>query len=116
MIRTFGGTVLERLGYKVLLASDGQEAVDMFRDQWRTIDLVILDRIMPRLSGTEAFREIRRIKAQIPVIFVSGFWVGDPDQADPAEREANALVAKPYTAESLARVVEKTLKKQEEHD
>ena len=108
-IRVFAESVLARRGYRVLLAADGKEAVEIYREHGREIDIVVLDRIMPHLSGAEAFSAIRRITPKVPVIFVSGFWAGTPEQVDPAEREADALLAKPYTDESLARTVRRVL-------
>src|SRR5262249_19789612 len=60
-------TILERLGYKVLCAQDGAEAVDIYRQRARDIDLVILDLAMPRLSGADALRELRKINPGVAV-------------------------------------------------
>ena len=63
IIRDIGKEMLESLGYSVLTAVDGQEAMDFFREQGDKIDLVLLDMTMPRMDGIEAFRELRRARS-----------------------------------------------------
>ena len=72
-VRKVVSSMLERAGYSVLTASDGQEAVDVFRRQADSIDCVLLDLSMPKLDGEEAFREMQQIRADVPVILSSGF-------------------------------------------
>jgi len=67
------GRMLEREGLRVLTAEDGQEGVDMFRQHGEEIELVILDMAMPRMDGAAAFREMRRIREDVPVILMSGY-------------------------------------------
>ncbi|MDQ5985615.1 MAG: Sensor histidine kinase RcsC [Syntrophus sp. SKADARSKE-3] len=64
---------LERLGYRVLMAADGKEAVDIFREHVLDIVCVILDLTMPRMDGLSAFRELRLINPKIKVILSSGY-------------------------------------------
>src|SRR5262249_12242077 len=61
MLRNLGSIVLERLGYEVLVAEDGSDAVEAYRREHERIDLVVLDLNMPRLSGRDAFRQMRAI-------------------------------------------------------
>jgi CheY-like chemotaxis protein len=72
-VRTVTAHMLERLGCSVLLAGDGREGVEVFRAHARTIDAVILDLTLPRLSGERAFREIRDIRPDARVILMSGY-------------------------------------------
>jgi len=65
--------ILTRFGYRVLLACDGEDAVEKFRRQKDEIGLVLLDMIMPRLSGKAAYDEICRIKPGVRAIFTSGY-------------------------------------------
>lgn len=65
--------LLTKIGYTVILAADGQEAVDKFTAHKDEIKLVILDVVMPRKSGKAAFDEIRQIDASIECLFVSGY-------------------------------------------
>ena len=64
---------LETFGYTVIEASDGEEAVTIFRENGDVIDLSLLDVIMPRLNGREVYKRIREIKPDAKVIFMSGY-------------------------------------------
>lgn len=65
--------MLETLGYEVIDARDGLEAVEIFRSRAAEIDLVILDLVMPRLTGEAALEQIRRFAPAVPAILVSGY-------------------------------------------
>jgi CheY-like chemotaxis protein/two-component sensor histidine kinase len=80
-VRTFSRTVLEQFGYTVLEAVDGADAVATFMKNQDTIQLVVLDVIMPKKSGKEASDEIRTIKPGIKILFMSGY------PADKLQRE-----------------------------
>ena len=64
---------LRDLGYKVFTANDGVEAVALYEEHRNEVDVVVLDIIMPRMNGIEAFRRIREINPQAKVLFISGF-------------------------------------------
>lgn len=72
-VREYLETFLSGLGYRVLLARDGQEAVKLFRENMDTVDLVLMDVIMARKNGREAALEIRGIRDVIPILFASGY-------------------------------------------
>ncbi|TFH43136.1 MAG: PAS domain-containing sensor histidine kinase, partial [Chrysiogenales bacterium] len=72
-IRNLGRQMLERLGFRVVTASDGREAVDLVREDPGSFDCVILDLTMPHMDGVEAFREIRLIRNDIRVVISSGY-------------------------------------------
>jgi PAS domain S-box-containing protein len=72
-IRTVVAQQVEAFGFKVLPAVDGREAVAAFREHAEEIVVVLLDMTMPHLSGLEAFREIHRIRTDVPVILMSGY-------------------------------------------
>jgi len=64
---------LERCGYKVIEAADGEDAVNKFMENQDSIELIILDVIMPRKNGKEAYNEIRKARPGIKTIFTSGY-------------------------------------------
>jgi PAS domain S-box-containing protein len=106
-LRLLGQAVLERHGYRVLLAADGVEAVEAYRRERGAIGLVVLDLTMPRLSGREVFEQLVEIDPRVRVLFTSGFT---SDQAALDRHEAVlGFVAKPYRAEELARRVRDAL-------
>jgi len=72
MLRRLTTSVLRSFGYAVLEASDGEEAVALFREH-QGIDLVLSDVVMPKMNGKEAFQEMRKIRPDIPALFTSGY-------------------------------------------
>ena len=93
--------ILESLGYVVLLASDGQEAVDLFEHFRDKIDLVILDIVMPRMNGREASEQMKRISPSVRTIFMSGYNADMLAQRSIISRDVN-FVLKPVTLQELS--------------
>jgi two-component system cell cycle sensor histidine kinase/response regulator CckA len=107
-VRGLARQILEGNGYPVIEAGDGQEAVEVFRSRRGEIRVVILDLIMPRQSGWEAFDEIHNMDPDLPVIMSSGFsGKGGPPEA--RQRGVRAFLAKPYKAKDLLSVVQEVL-------
>jgi PAS domain S-box-containing protein len=94
MVRSIGSEMLQELGFAVLTANDGQEALDLFKSR-NDIDLVILDLTMPRLDGEQAFTGLRKIKPDINVIMSSGYNEQDVTQKF-VGRGLAGFVQKPY--------------------
>jgi CheY-like chemotaxis protein/nitrogen-specific signal transduction histidine kinase len=107
-VRQFATYALERLGYTVLTAPNGQIAVDLFREKQSEISLVLLDYSMPVMDGAEALKHFREISPSVPIVLSSGF-----NQADTLERfegkNLQGFVAKPYTPEQLRDVIASVL-------
>ncbi|NIA13520.1 MAG: PAS domain S-box protein [Nitrospiraceae bacterium] len=99
-IRDVARNALERCGFQVLTAVDGQEGVDLFRENAEGIVLVLLDMTMPRMGGDEAFRGIRRIRGDVPVVLSSGYNEREAIERFSGEGLAGFL-QKPYQAEQL---------------
>ena len=99
---------LASLGYQVLLASDGQEAVRLAQAQHASISLVVLDVLLPRLSGPGAYTRMCALKPRLPVIFTTG---GSAQIALPSRmmEQGTAVLEKPYSTETLARKVRELL-------
>jgi len=72
-VRAVVSAMLVSLGYSVVEARDGQEAVELFRQRHAEIDLVLLDLVMPRLTGEAALAEMRRISPGVRAILASGY-------------------------------------------
>ena len=72
-LRRMSHQVLTALGYSIVLACDGREAIEKFEADPGNISLLVLDVVMPRLSGPSALERIRGINPTIPVIFTSGY-------------------------------------------
>lgn len=108
MIRALGVMTLERLGYRVIAASDGAEAVDRFLAGRSGIDLVLLDLFLPGLTGRQVLEKIRQIRPGIPVIVTSGHDF-ERDKEVFAELKADDYVLKPFTITDLAVAVRTVL-------
>ena len=72
-LRKLSEIILKQHGYKVILAEDGEDSIEKFIENQDRIHLVLLDMIMPKKSGKEVYDEIKRIKPNVKVIFVSGY-------------------------------------------
>lgn len=72
-IRELMKLLLEQLGYQVLTASDGQEAVDIFSTHRDQIDMAILDAVMPKLNGPQVYEHIASACSEFPCLFLSGY-------------------------------------------
>jgi CheY-like chemotaxis protein len=99
-IRTLGRRMLASLGFTVLTAADGREALAVYAAHRHEIKLVLLDLTMPRMDGEEAFRELRLMDPEARVVMSSGYT-----ESDIAPRFANqglmGFVQKPYTLAQL---------------
>ncbi len=71
-VRILMRTVLKDAGYQVIEAVDGEDAIQKFKENDK-IDLVVSDIIMPKINGKEMYREIKKIRPEIKVIFTSGY-------------------------------------------
>jgi CheY-like chemotaxis protein len=107
IIRNVGRTILQRYGYRVLLAEDGQEALELYQRAGRDIDLVILDLTMPRLSGYDTLRHLRRIDPEVRVLFSSGYAAEKVLGNDTGG--VLGFVNKPYRPQDLATTVRQVL-------
>ncbi len=105
-IRDLLSLVLDTHGYHVISAENGEEAVLKFKENKETVDLVILDGIMPKKSGKEAFQEIKVIHPKIKTIFVSGYPQDLLDFEGMEGQEVNCLQKPVRPAELLKKVRE----------
>jgi len=99
-VRTFARRVLESCGFAVVEATDGREAVDVFRQCADTITAVLLDMTMPKLGGHEALRKFADICSDVPVILSSGY-TEEHAIKDAGSQHVAAFIQKPYGARAL---------------
>ena len=101
LVRAFASEGLKGLGYQVLIAENGRQALQIYEHQGATIDCVLMDLIMPDLSGLETFRQMRAQDPHVRVVFASGYSTGGILRDAPDAREA-AFIGKPYTLAGLS--------------
>ncbi len=99
---------LESLGYRVLVAQNGQDALHLAEQQLDRVDGVLTDVVMPALSGPEMVAELRRRRPDLPVVYMSGFTEEIPGSTDGAPA-ADPLLLKPFKREALARAIRQAL-------
>jgi len=102
MISEVTKELLEQLGYRAIVAGSGQEAIDIFSKDWDRIDLVIMDMIMPGLSGGETFDLMKAIKPDVKVILSSGYSVNGM-AVEIMNRGIKAFIQKPFRLEDISR-------------
>ena len=107
-VRDMSREMLARLGYQVLLAADGEEAVRMVEAHRDRIDLVVLDVVLPKLNGPEAYARICAVKPDVPVIITTGYTAEAP-QLNDVTGKGVAVLQKPYSPDDLARNVRQAL-------
>jgi len=100
VVRDLTSDVLTSGGYRVLLACDGQEGVEVFRAHADEIDAVLLDMTMPIMGGPEAFRAMRAIRPNVPVVISSGYTESET-VTQFAGDEPTSFIQKPYEAMAL---------------
>ncbi|HBD94160.1 MAG: hypothetical protein A2015_13980 [Spirochaetes bacterium GWF1_31_7] len=98
--------LVEALGYDVLTAQNGKEAILVFEDNKDTIDTVILDMAMPVMNGKETFYEIKKIKSDVRVIICSGYFK-ENDIIELKENGLDYVITKPYNIEELSHILKK---------
>ena len=105
LIVTLMRKVLERAGYSVVCAADGQEGVDLFEQHKNEIAVVLLDRSLPRLSGEQVMQRLTALRPEVKVIISSGDVSVDTTSFPGAAR----ILHKPYTPSSLCGVIRELL-------
>ena len=103
-VRSLMELLLERMGLRVLTAGDGQEAVELFRKHADEISFVLMDLNMPRMNGSEAVAEIRKIRPEAKVVLTSGYESGDV-MTRHRERGFDGFLQKPCDLDTFKKIV-----------
>ncbi len=96
-----GRQMLERMGYTVLVAKSGKDSIEIYRTHKDAIHIVILDMIMPEMSGGETYDQIKKINPHVKVLLSSGYSK-DSRATEILTRGCNAFIQKPYTMKGLS--------------
>lgn len=101
MVRNMITSMLKRLGFTVLAAADGTEALELFRQHQNAIHCVITDLTMPGMDGWQILAALREIQPDLPVILASGYDEAQAMGRDDLEQRPNAFLHKPYSMDEL---------------
>jgi CheY-like chemotaxis protein len=100
MIRTVFRDILGYHGYQAILAEDGNKALEILSDPRNDIALVVLDLIMPGLSGMEVYTSIRKVRPDIEIVISSGYPIDD-ETRDFLTGDHVAFVSKPFSVDEF---------------
>lgn len=107
-VRDLTQRVLERQGYKVLVARDGVEALTLYDNHKSEIDVLVTDVVMPRLGGSELVGKVRAQRSDLPVLFMSGYARNATIRGAPGDRRTRFL-QKPFTVPAFQQAVAELL-------
>ncbi|MCP4603769.1 MAG: response regulator, partial [Proteobacteria bacterium] len=102
--------LLEMSGYKVSICRNGREAVTYYKENWRAIDLVMLDMVMPEMGGRETFAEMKKVNPQIRALLSTGYSInGEARQI--LDEGVMEFIQKPYRRIEIVEKIADILKK-----
>ncbi len=109
VVRETAGAMLRRLGYDVITAADGEEAVVYYRTFGRKVDLVLLDMVMPRMGGRACFRELKRINPEVRAILSTGYGLNEAAQQI-LDEGAVGFIKKPFRIAAFSQAVAEAMR------
>ncbi len=112
VMRNIAKTMLEDCNYRIIYAEDGLVGLEKYKIHQDEIKLVLLDMIMPRMSGEEVYKEIKKINPEVKVLLTSGFMQDDRVQKV-MNCGVNGFIQKPYTIEKLSKAIYDTINKRD---
>jgi DNA-binding NtrC family response regulator len=104
MVLEVGRAMLQKLGYRALVAGGGEQALDVLKRMGGEIDLVVLDLIMPGIPGSKVFHRIREIHPNMPVILSSGYSINGQAK-EIMDQGCNGFLQKPFNLSELSQKI-----------
>ena len=108
MILEVGRELLKAMGYQVLTARDGKEAIETYKENQDNIDIVLLDMVMPDIGGGEAYDRMKEINPDIKVLLSSGYGI-DGQATEILKRGCDGFIQKPFSVEDLSQKLSEIL-------
>ena len=105
-----GKQILKKLGYKVLSATNGREALELYEKNQDNIDMILLDMVMPIMGGGETYDKMRKMNSDIKVLLASGYSI-EGDAKEILERGCDGFIQKPFSIEELSHRIRNILDK-----
>ena len=106
-----GKDLLEAMGYLVLTAKDGKEAIEVYKKSRDVIDIVFLDMVMPNMGGGEAYDRMKEINPNIKVLLSSGYSI-DGQATEILKRGCDGFIQKPFRMNELSEKIREILQKE----
>jgi len=108
LVLEVGVRFLNKLGYTALVARNGYEAVEIYKEKRDAISLVIMDMIMPHMGGGQAYDNIKKVNPDVKVLLLSGYSI-DGQAQDILDRGCDGFIQKPFSMEQLAAKINEIL-------
>ena len=102
---------LEAMGYRVFIARDGNEAIEIYKKNRDDIDIVLLDIVMPNMGGSKVYDRMKEINPDIKVLLLSGYSI-DGEAREILERGCNGFIQKPFNIKELSAKLREILDEQ----
>ncbi len=109
VMRDIASKMLNACGYQVVTANDGQAGIEKYRESKNKIDLVLLDIIMPKMTGNEVFEVLKKDNPDLKILLTSGFK-NDDRLINILENSDTQFIQKPYTVDKLSKKIAEILK------
>ena len=106
-----GRDLLEAMGYRVLVARDGKQGVEVYKKNQDEINIVVLDIVMPHMGGGEAYDRLKEINPNVKVLLSSGFSIHS-EAAEILERGCDGFIQKPFKMKDLSQAIKEVLGKE----
>jgi len=108
IIINVGKPMLQKIGYRTLVAKSGNEALKIYQQKKGRISLVILDMIMPEMGGGETYDRLKAINPEIKVLLSTGYSING-QAAEILKRGCNGFIQKPFNMEELSQKIKSVL-------
>ena len=108
-VRHITRLLLERAGYTVLETENGREAVALLERDRDAVDVLLLDVMMPVMTGPEAFPELRAVRPDLPIIFFTGYGAGEIRDHLATPTAYTSVLIKPASIDELTGEIERAL-------
>ena len=109
VVRSVAAEFLNVLGYDVVTAADGREALEIYRNRGRDVDMVIVDMIMPRMGGRECYRALKALDPDVRVVLSTGYGFNVAAQ-EMLDEGMLGFIQKPYQMDQMSSVVADALR------
>ena len=108
IITSAGEQMLRKLGYKVIVAGNGKEALEIYRKGHQNIDMVLLDMVMPGIGGSETYTKLKELDSSVKVLLSSGYSL-DGQATEIMDKGCNGFIQKPFSLKNLSQKVKEVL-------
>ena len=103
-----GKRMLEKIGYPVVTAKNGKEALDIYKEKQDSIEFVVLDVIMPGLGAADTYEALLAVNPEVKVLLSSGYGI-DQQTSEVLNRGCNGFIQKPFNMKSLAEKIDEII-------